>query len=144
STKDTRPQALAEFIERAVGLTRVLAKDAYRALPDPWLYRGQPTVDLQQSDGKFDSITPADRKRAAQAIEEAVRSVPGQESILSVTSAIGDNRSEMALVHSNGFEGTETRTGFSLSSEVSVKDVDGRRPEDYDYATARHFVDLPK
>jgi PmbA protein len=32
---------------------------------------------------------------------------------------------------------------FSASASVSVQDPDGRRPEEYDYAVARHLGDLP-
>ena len=35
------------------------------------------------------------------------------------------------------------RSTFALSTDVSVKDSDGRRPEEGDYAVARHRADLP-
>jgi PmbA protein len=46
-------------------------------------------------------------------------------------------------VASNGFEGVRYGTSYWFGAEVSVKDSDGRRPEDGSYAGARHFKDLP-
>jgi PmbA protein len=46
-------------------------------------------------------------------------------------------------VHSNGFEGAQEKTAFVVYTEVSVKDPDGRRPEDYAYASVRHLGGLP-
>jgi len=60
-----------------------------------------------------------------------------------VTSTFNDTRSESFRVHSNGFEGTAERTSFVTYAEVSVKDPDGRRPEDYAYASVRHLGALP-
>ena len=40
--------------------------------------------------------------------------------------------------------GSTLRTSFNLSAEVSVLDKDGRRPEDYNFARARFYADLPK
>src|SRR6478736_6020889 len=41
STSDLRPEALDRFVAESVAMTRVLAKDPFRALPDPKLYEGQ-------------------------------------------------------------------------------------------------------
>jgi PmbA protein len=46
-------------------------------------------------------------------------------------------------VNSNGFSGKRRDTTFFVSAQVSVKDKDGRRPEDYSYAGARHFDEVP-
>jgi PmbA protein len=56
---------------------------------------------------------------------------------------VSDSETTSARVTSNGFEGEISRTSYWLSAEVSVKDPDGRRPEDYDYAGARFFSELP-
>ena len=47
STSDLRPEALDKFLTDAVALTRAIAPDPDRRLPDPELYAGQATVDLQ-------------------------------------------------------------------------------------------------
>jgi len=143
SSSDLRPEALERFIADSVSNTRVLAEDPFRSLPDPALYAGQAKKDLELEDPKYASVTPEMRREAARAMEEAARGVKGADRILSVTSTFNDTRSETVRVHSNGFEGQQDKTAFVVYTEVSVKDSDGRRPEDYAYASVRHLGALP-
>ncbi len=143
STKDLRPEALQRFIEDSVALTRTLEKDPFRSLPDPALYAGQASVDLQLDDPALGGLSAVRRRELAQAAEAAARQVKGAEAIVSVTTGFGDALAESWRVQSNGFEGTRRATSFSVSGEVSVKDADGRRPEDWDAATTRHLASLP-
>jgi PmbA protein len=76
-------------------------------------------------------------------MEEAARSVSGAASILSVSTSFDDTRTESFRVASNGFEGTRVDTVFFAFASVSVKDADGRRPEDYSYAGARFLGEVP-
>jgi PmbA protein len=69
--------------------------------------------------------------------------VKGADRILSVTTGFSDTRSETVRVHSDGFEGHAQRTSFVIYTEASVKDHDGRRPEDYAYASVRFLDELP-
>jgi PmbA protein len=142
STSDLRPDALERFVEDAVALARTLAPDPHRRLPDPELYRGQAKVDLELEDPTYDGLDPEGRRRAAEAIEAAARAVAGAGAILSVTTSVSDTRSESALVHSNGFEGTRRGTDFWRGAEVTVKDPDGRRPEEYAATGGRHRASL--
>jgi PmbA protein len=130
STSDVRPEALDRFIEDAVALARTLAPDPYRRLPEPELYRGQASVDLELEDPSHGALDSATRRRMAEELEAAARAVPGAERILSVTTGASDTRAESALVQTNGFEGTKHGTDFWISAEVTVKDDDGRRPEE--------------
>jgi PmbA protein len=143
-TSDLRPEAIAPFLDNAVSLTRALAKDPHRTLPDPALYQGQAGVDLQIEDGGYETVSPDDRRRLAREMEEAARAVKGRAQVLSVTAGFSDTLSETVRVTSNGFEGTHRDTGFYLFAEMSVKDPDGRRPEDYSMAGKRHYGELPK
>jgi PmbA protein len=131
STNDLRDDALDRFVEDAVALARTLSPDEHRRLPDPELYRGQAAVDLELEDPSYEALDAAERRRMAEEIEAAARAVPGAEKILSVTTSAADSRSESALVQTNGFEGTKRGTDFWISAEVTVKDPDGRRPEEY-------------
>jgi len=137
STSDLRPEALERFVENAVALARRLEPDKHRRLPEPELYRGQPDVDLDLEDPHA-ALDASERRRQAEALEAAARSVPGAERILSVTTGVSDTRSESALVHTNGFEGTRRATDFWIGAEVSVRDPDGRRPEESGASGARH------
>jgi PmbA protein len=76
-------------------------------------------------------------------MEAAARGVKGAEAILSVTASFNDSLSESFLVHSNGFAGNRRDTAFWISAEVSVKDPDGRKPEDYSYAGTRFWNEMP-
>jgi PmbA protein len=143
STSDLRPGALPGFIGRAIELARALAPDQHRHLPDPALYQGQAKVDLQLEDPRYGKLSAQERRRIAQQLEAAARSVKGAEAIVSVTTDFSDARVESAQVTSNGFEGVQRETSFYPSAEVSVRDADGRKPEDYDYAGAHYFGDLP-
>lgn len=143
STSDLRPEAVDRFVEDSVALTRTLAADPHRALPDPKLYEGQPQVDLDLEDHRYGEIDAPRRRRIAEEMEAAARAVKGAEAILSVTTGFGDTLAESFRVHSNGFVGSRRVTDFGMSAQVSVKDPDGRRPEDWDAASARHFAELP-
>ncbi|MCU0242336.1 MAG: TldD/PmbA family protein, partial [Vicinamibacteria bacterium] len=55
----------------------------------------------------------------------------------------GDAHTVSVRLHSNGFAGRHSETSFHLSAEVSLQDDDGRRPEEYAFATAHHQEDLP-
>jgi PmbA protein len=139
STSDLRPEALDRFVEDSVALTRALAPDPHRSLPDPRWYRGQQDVDLEVLDASHGSLDPARRRSIAQGIEAAARAAPGAKALLSVTAEYGDTVSESVRFHSNGFEGSRRSTVHYVSAQASVQDPDGRRPEDYDYKVATHF-----
>jgi PmbA protein len=143
ASSDLRPEALEGFIADSVVLTRALGKDPFRSLPDPKLYEGQAKLDLQLADPRYAALTSDDRRRLGKDLEAAARAVPGNDKILSVTGTVNDSSTESLKVHSNGFVGHRLDTSYFLGAQVSVKDPDGRRPEDYSYAGARFFGELP-
>ncbi|HQR45116.1 MAG TPA: TldD/PmbA family protein [Thermoanaerobaculia bacterium] len=143
SSSDLRPEALETFIGDAVTLTKTLARDPFRSLPDPKLYEGQAAVDLKLEDPKYAAVTPEERRRIVKEIEAAARSVKGSDAIISVTTDFSDTLAESWRVASNGFSGGQRGTTFYASAQVSVKEADGRKPEDYAYAGARFFGELP-
>jgi PmbA protein len=143
TSSDLRPEALDTFIGDSVSMTRTLSADPFRALPDPALYAGQAKVDLKLEDPAYPTVTPEQRRRLAEELEAAARAVKGAEAILSVTTGFSDSRSESVRVHSNGFKGGRVDTSFWTSAQVSVKDQDGRRPEDWSAAGVRFLGELP-
>lgn len=76
----------------------------------------------------------------ASAIEAAAMAQSDQ--IISSTAGYSDSHSEEVRVHSNGFEGAEESTVFSAGAEVTVKDGESGRPEDWFYATTRFRNEL--
>jgi PmbA protein len=143
STSDLRPEALDVFIADSVAMTRTLVKDPFRSLPEPKLYVGQASLDLQLDDPAYVKVTPETRRRLARELEDAARSVKGSDAILSVTTGFNDTRAEVLRVTSNGFEGNRVDTSFWTSAQVTVKDGDGRRPEDWSAAGVRFVSELP-
>jgi PmbA protein len=143
-TSDLRTAALEEFLDETVSATRVLAKDTHRKLADPGRYANRHAGDL----GLFDetgskSISGADRRRVASELYEAARSAPGSGEIISVTTRGSDGVSESAMATSNGMEGTQRSTRFSLLADTSVRDVDDRKPSGWAYAALRTRAGLP-
>jgi len=142
-TSDLRPDAIRSFVETAVAMARKLEPDRFRSLPDPKLYQGQAQVNLDLVDPSQGALTAAGRRERAQAAEAGARAAKGAGSILSVTTGFSDVLLEGFRVHTDGFEGSRQGTSFTVSAEVSVKDPDGRRPEDWDFAFARHVASVP-
>lgn len=129
------------FVDRCLAMTRMLAPDPYRALPDPALYGPTPGVALDLWDPEHDTVSVEQRHRLAEEVEEAALS--GGEAVISATATVSTRGSEMVQVHSNGFSGAQRGTAFHLLASVTARDDDGRRPEDAYYAAARHLSDLP-
>ncbi|MBX3230909.1 MAG: TldD/PmbA family protein [Labilithrix sp.] len=143
TTNDLRPAALDKFVADAVSLVRALAKDPHRKLPDPSLYAGRHEGDLEIFDPDVAGLTSEMRVARARSLEEAARSVPGSDKIVSVTTNVGDSTYHSFRVTTNGFEGGYRATSIWVDAETAVKDDDGRRPEDYSAAAVRFAKDLP-
>jgi PmbA protein len=142
STSDLRPDALKTFIGDTVAMAKTIQGDPFRALPDPALYKGQASVDLQLEDPKYSAVSADEARRVTKAMYEAARGVKGNEAITSITSSFSSNLVEQWMVTSNGFSGANRGTSFFVSAGVSAKDADGRRPEEYDYAGSRFYGSL--
>ncbi len=141
TTSDLRPDALASFVENAVAMTRLLAPDPHRKLPDPARYADRFRGDLGADDpAGAASLDGAQRRRRAKGLVEAARSSPGAGKIISASSSWGDVEYESAMATSNGMEAYERGTAFFCTSVVTVRDEDDRRPRDY-WSTAALFLD---
>jgi PmbA protein len=143
STSDLRPDALDKFVADAIALARTLTKDPHRGLPEPKLYEGRSKLDLQLVDDAEATFSPEARRTIAKQLEAGARSVKGADAIVSVTTGVSSTRFTLARATSNGFEGEREETSFGIWSDVTTKDADGRRPEDWSSASARHLGNLP-
>jgi PmbA protein len=142
STNDLRRDSLEKFIAEAVAMTRHLAADPFRALPESKYYEGQENRDLKLVDPTYEKLDTTERIRMAKVIESAA--MAQSKKIISTTASYNDILSQNVKVHSNGFEGVENGTSFSISAGVTVDDGQGGRPEDYAYAFQRHLKELPQ
>lgn len=141
STSDLRKEELKKFIEEAVSAAKYLSEDKYRMLPDPKYYPTKFDIDLKLNDKSYDKIESSFRVKMAAEIEKEAMAVSDQ--IISTTASYNDSYYDVVRVHSNGFKGSYDGTYFSVGAEVTVKDKDGGRPEDWYFASTRFLNEVP-
>jgi PmbA protein len=140
NTSDIREEVLERFTAQAVAVTRQLAPDPSRGLPDPKYYRGYVARDLGLVDPRHAELDAGERLRRVRALEAAARSESNR--VIAVTASFGDSVSQTASVHSNGFEGESADTFFSIQAGVALADGD-RRSEGFAYGMCRRLESLP-
>lgn len=141
-TSDLRADALRSFIANAVAMTKLLAEDPLRTLPDPKYYAGRAAVDLAQVDPDYAKLGPSERHQWARAMEEAALK-RGGEKVISVTAQLQDSRTEDVLLTSNGFEGESESTSYAGFVQMTAQDAGDRRPMGYSYVVGLCRKDLP-
>jgi PmbA protein len=141
NTNDLRKESLEKFIGEAVAFTGYLGEDPFRHLPDPKYYQGREKKNLELRDPSYESLTSDGRIESARQAAEAAASASSR--IVSVTSGFSDTLSRSVKVHSNGFEGEQEDTSFSLYANPTIKDDEGKLVEEYAYGNTRHRGDLP-
>lgn len=139
-TSDLREDRMEAFVREAVALTRALQPDEARQLPDPALFEGAPTEDLDAEDATLADLT-AERRIELCRRMDARNS--GQSKVVSATSSMHDGRWQGAAASSNGFAGAFGATWVGLYASVTMRDEGDKRPEAGMGATMRHFADLP-
>ena len=136
SSTDRSPQALAELVERAIGMARTVPEDSYSGIADPAeITHAWPSLDM------LDPVEPAaevliERARAAEEAALAVQGVTNSEG-----AEAGWGRSTIALAASNGFAGTYSGSRQGVSASV-IAGSGTRMERDYDFATAIYADDL--
>lgn len=141
-TSDLRPAALRAFLERAVAATSHLEPDLDRRLPDIE-DMGSADADLDLEDPHYATHNPERRREMVEALEHASREALTSDPVRSITAYVWDGRSQHAIACSNGFRHQGASTSWGMASTVSLADVDGRIPEAWSSASARHLEDLP-
>ena len=136
SSSDRSPAALAEVVERAVAMARLVPEDPFCGLADPSQLAGAwPDLDL------CDPVEPAAESliALASATEEAALGVSGVTN--SEGAEAGWSRSDIAVAASNGFSGAYALTGSSLSVSVIAGEGTGMET-DYDFTSATYAEDM--
>ncbi|NNG04268.1 MAG: TldD/PmbA family protein [Inquilinus sp.] len=136
SSSDRRPEALAELVERAVAMARLVPEDPYCGLAEPEeLAHDWPDLDL------CDPEEPSAEGLMALAgtAEESALAVKGVTN--SEGAQAGWSRTEIALAASNGFAGSYALTGSSLAASVVAGEGTGMET-DYDYTSAVYAADM--
>jgi PmbA protein len=141
STNRLEKAELEPFIRKAVAATRLLVEDDAWRLPDPTRYYlgGLPSLDLD--DPHFDSLD--NESKIARAMAACAEIVGTDPRILSAIASCDDGRDAAYMIDTNGFEGEQGCTAYTLCAEVSVRDTGGdSRPEDYWYHSDPFFAGL--
>jgi len=141
STNNLKKNQLETFIEEAVSSTKYLSKDEYRSLPDPKYYPKTMDKKLNIYDKNYEYIEPNERVQMSKEIESAA--MEQSNHIISSTASYSDIHYQSVLIHSNGFLGQSEGTIFSAGAEVTVKDKEKGRPEDWFYSSVRFHDELP-
>lgn len=139
-TSDLRPGSIDAFVREAVALTRALEPDPDRVMVDPALHPQGPLPELQLADDEIDGLTRDRRVAWLQEMDTAAHADPR---VLSATCDVGDGHEVYAYATSTGFGGTYATSMVSLVAQVTVKDADDKKPEDYAWAASRHVSELP-
>jgi PmbA protein len=142
STSDLRKDALKEFIANAVAMTKLLAEDEFRSLPDPKYYEGRSKADLKTLDPDYDGFTPEERHEVVRGVEDGCLAAGGDK-VVAVIALGQDTRAESVLMASNGLEAYAAGTGFVAGARCTVQDEGDRRPMGYNYQAAAHRKSLP-
>jgi PmbA protein len=135
STTDADPAGFAALAERAVAMARAVPEDPFGGLPErvPALA----DLPLDMDDGVEPDVAALTAR--ARRAEDAARAIPGVTN--SEGADAGWSRTVIALAASNGFAGTYTRSGHSLSVTALAGEGTGME-RDYDYASATHLSEL--
>ena len=141
STNDLRKDSLKKFITEAIAATKYLSQDEHRELAEAKFFKDLKKRELALKDADYESITSEEKFNMARDIESAAKQV--SDKIISVTSGYSDTTYRSELVNSNGFEGTSEGTFYSAGAEVTVRDANEKRPEDWHYISSRFHHDLP-
>lgn len=138
SSTDLSTKGLRDLAERTVAMAKAAPEDKFCGLLDARYHARGPAPDLEQSDTA--RPTPEQLLDLAKRCEAASLAVPGI-----VNSGGGGASSEHSIfVHatSNGFEGAEAGTSYSLGTQP-VAEKDDEMERDYEWRTKRFFADLP-
>jgi PmbA protein len=136
SSTDHSPQALAELVERAVAMARVVPEDPYIGLAESKLLAHDlPDLDLLDPA----EPTPAALIERAKAAEDAARAVEGVTN--SEGAEAGWSRRLIALATSGGFTGGYAASSHSVAASV-IAGAGLAMERDHDWASAAHGGDL--
>ncbi|HJL19714.1 MAG TPA: TldD/PmbA family protein [Sandaracinaceae bacterium LLY-WYZ-13_1] len=139
-TSDLRPEVMRGFIRDAVAMTRALERDPHRVIPDPRLFEGRSTADLELVDPTILRVAPDTRVGWCMEMSERCRR---HERLVSATVGANDGHSMVASASSNGFSGHHERTSHWRGGNVTLREEGDARPAGSWWTGARHLEDVP-
>ncbi len=138
SSTDLSTKGLKDLAERTVAMAKHAPEDKFAGLLDARYHAKGPAPDLEQSDTARPS--PEQLLDLAKRCEAASLAIPG----IANSGGGGASSEHSSFVHltSNGFEGFESGTSYSLGTQP-VAEKDDEMERDYEWRTKRFFADLP-
>ncbi|MBL8536173.1 MAG: TldD/PmbA family protein [Hyphomonadaceae bacterium] len=138
SSTDLSPRGLQALAERTVAMAKAAPEDPYCGLLEKRFHARGPWPDLEQSDSARPN--PQELLDLAKSCEAASLAVPG----IVNSSGAGASTEVSTFVYatSDGFEGVESATSFSLGTQPIAERGDDME-RDYEWRTKRFFADLP-
>ena len=141
STTDLRPERLQAFIKEAVALTRALQPDPHRKIPDPALFEGRPTLDLERVDPAVAGVTREQREAWCAEMDARAHA---DKRVISAESGLFSGESQGASASSNGFSGTWEGGYVGYNCTATVREGEDKRPEGSASAVGRFLAGLPE
>jgi PmbA protein len=138
SSTDLSAKGLRDLAERTVAMAKAAPEDKFCGLLDERYHARGAAPDLEQSDTA--RPTPEQLLELAKRCEAASLVIPG----IANSSGGGASSETSTFVYatSNGFEGAESSTAYSLGTQP-VAEKDDEMERDYEWRTKRFFADLP-
>lgn len=123
STNKITEDGLKDFIDKAIGMTRMLAPDQFRKLPalERCCSEAVTGNELGLVDPEYTNVSPEDRKRTA--LGASVYGKEGSEDcrIVSEEGEYSDSIYDTIILDSNGLECRHTENSFDYGVEVTVE-----------------------
>ena len=138
---------LEGFIEKAIGMVRMLGEDACRQLPDPerTAKDAKTGLELGLYDEAYDSIDAEQRLANARRLSIYERLTADMEDrnyrLISEECEYSCTSDDSYTVDSLGFEGRHAETSFGTFSEMTIEDADGCKYSGYWWQTAQKASD---
>ncbi|MFA7115894.1 MAG: TldD/PmbA family protein [Bacteroidales bacterium] len=141
STNMLKKSELDTFIAKAVAATKIISKDDCRILPTPDMYY-RPSImdkDLKLIDVNFSNINIEKKKEV---LNKIVKNHSNNNRCITSADSYSDTLEHLIMLDSNGFEGLQDRSLYSISSEATFLDNDGSKPQGWSNETVINFEDL--
>ena len=144
STNQLEGREVENLIRKGIQITKLVAEDPDRCLPDPELYfkKTENTPDLCLEDKTYNEI-PTELKKEL-ALNTSAEIYGTDSRLVFNASEYNDSYDYNYMIDSNGFRGEDIQTRFSLSCECGVKGRSDSRPEAWFYESALFLKDMQR
>ena len=140
STNRLNKDELQKFITEAIKTNSYLTPDGCRTLPPKEICWFGQEDNLNQYDPYIMEMPPERKREIAFEVMEEIYGK--NKKIVSVNTEYGDMLEYQYMIDSQGFEGDNLQSNFTVSAECSVKGRGNARSEGWWYESALHYKDF--